>query len=169
MKKLSFLLATLLVGGMMFSGCTKDPDPTPDTEPDQTPTTYTVVYNVLKQNITGTYTLSDCFKLDVSYMNADGEMVNETGLTLPWSKTIEVKAPFHAKMSGTYVYDEAELPETGLTFGISQCITVYQGNSIISGGTPSATSFLTTTKTKFLKIVESDPNYVKFTAEKDIK
>ena len=32
MKKLTFLLATLLIGGLMLTGCKKDnPQPTPDT------------------------------------------------------------------------------------------------------------------------------------------
>ena len=34
MKKVTFLLATLLIGGLMLTGCKKDPQPTPDPDPD---------------------------------------------------------------------------------------------------------------------------------------
>ena len=30
MKKVTFLLVTLLIGGMMLTGCKKDPQPTPN-------------------------------------------------------------------------------------------------------------------------------------------
>ena len=54
MKKLSFLLATLLIGGLMLTGCKKDnPQPTPDTPSTPTETTKTVVYtmdNVMKDS-----------------------------------------------------------------------------------------------------------------------
>lgn len=166
MKKVTFLLATLLIGDMMFTGCAKDPDPTPDPEPEPTPTTYSVVYEVANTNFGHTYTLSSCFKLDVTYTDANGESVTENGVTLPWSKAVEVEAPFHACMSGTFVYDEAELPDE-LVFGKCKGISIYQGNSLISGGLPGGT-FTETTKEKFLQIVESNPDYVKFTVEDDI-
>ncbi len=39
MKKLTFLLVTLLIGGMMFTGCKKDdPTPTPTPDPETNPT-----------------------------------------------------------------------------------------------------------------------------------
>lgn len=168
MKKLSFLLATLLIGGMMFSGCTKTPDPEPDPEPDPTPSTYTVRYEVFKKN--ASHTLPDCFKLDVTYTGADGQMVTENGVTVPWVKVIEVNAPFNAKMVGTFVFVEDELPES-FYYGRIKDISIYQGNSLISGsgGVIPSGSFIGTTKEKFLKILEKDPDYVKFTIEKDIK
>ena len=47
MKKVMFLLATLLIGGMMFTGCKKDnPQPTPDTPSTPTETTKTFVYKI---------------------------------------------------------------------------------------------------------------------------
>ena len=167
MKKLSFLLAALLIGGMMFTGCEKDPEPTPD--PDPTPTTYSVVYKVSNTNMFSQYYVSDCFKLNVTYIDANGESVTETGLTLPWTKTIEVEAPFHAVMSGSLVWDEAELPDL-VTFGVFKDLSVYRGESLISGNagqTPG--SVLQLSKAKFLQVLENDPDYLTFTAEATIE
>ena len=168
MKKLSFLLATLLIGGMMFTSCGKDPEPTPDPTPDPTPTTYSVVYEVGNTNLLGTYIISDCFKLDVTYTDANGESVTENGVTLPWSKAIEVEAPFHAAMSGTFVWNEDELPDN-LVFGVCREISVYKGNSPISGGAGTPGTLMQLTKEKFHKLIETNPDYVQFTYEKDVE
>ena len=168
MKKLSFILATLLIGGMMFTSCGKDPEPTPDPEPDPTPS-YSVVYKVSNTNMFGTYILSDCFKLDVTYTDANGESVTETGLALPWTKTIGVEAPFHAVMSGSLVYDEAELPDL-VVFGVFKDLSVYRGESLVSGNaglTPG--SVLQLSKEKFLQVLEDNPDYLTFTAEANIE
>ena len=62
MKKVTFLLATLLIGGMMFTGCKKDnPQPTPDPTPTPTPTTAKVTYKVDNKMSTLPFVTSDCF------------------------------------------------------------------------------------------------------------
>jgi hypothetical protein len=121
MKKVMFLLATLLIGGMLLTGCKKDttPTPTPST-PDtpSTPTTKTVVYtmdNVIKDtNSSATLTVSPYFHYTFKYKDADGTMVEVNDPTLPWTKEISVKTPFEAKLEGTVTYNENELPEEGL-------------------------------------------------------
>ena len=77
MKKVTFFLAALLIGGMMFTGCKKEnPQPTPDT-PAQT--TKTVVYtmdNVYKDGLSSaTLTVSPYFHYTFKYKDADGTMV----------------------------------------------------------------------------------------------
>ena len=120
MKKVMFLLATLLVGGMMFTGCKKEnPQPTPDT-PAQT--TKTVVYamdNVYKDGLSSaTLTVSPYFHYTFKYKDADGTMVEVNDPTLPWTKEISVTTPFEAKLEGTVTYNENELPEEGdIIFG----------------------------------------------------
>ena len=153
MKKLSFLLATLLIGGMMFTGCNKDPEPTPEPTPDPTPTTYSVVYEVGNTNIFGTLIISDCFKLDVTYTDADGQSVTETNATLPWKKSIEVTSPFNAKMEGTFVYNEEELPDQ-LIYG-----RYYSINNDWHGG------FGGMTKVKFLQLATEHPDHLQFSLE----
>lgn len=120
MKKLTLLLATLLIGGMMLTGCKKDnPQPTPDT-PAQT--TKTVVYtmdNVYKEELSSaTLTVSPYFHYTFKYKDANGTMVEVNDPTLPWTKEISVTTPFEAKLEGTVTYNENELPEEGdIIFG----------------------------------------------------
>ena len=159
MKKLSFLLTALLIGGMMLTGC-KKPEPTPDPEP--TPTTYTVSYKVLDTD--GSLVLSPCFKLNVSYTDANGQTVTLNNQTLPWIKNIEVTAPFHAKMEGTFVYDEQDLPDQ-LVYGKFLGIVVYQGSSF--DGSPSG-RLMTYPKEGFIEIMAQHPDRLSFTTEKDI-
>ena len=123
MKKVMFLLATLLIGGMMFTGCKKDTPSTPST-PDtpSTPTTKTVVYtmdNVYKDELSSaTLTISPYFHYTFKYKDADGTMVEVNDPALPWTKEISVTTPFEAKLEGTVTYNENELPEEGdIIFG----------------------------------------------------
>ena len=107
-----FLLATLLIGGMMFSGCKKD-DPKPT--PTPTPATKTVVYKMdntyFDQISSYTATVSPCFHYTFSYKDANGTMVEVNNPTLPWTKEISVTTPFEAKLEGKVTYNENELPE----------------------------------------------------------
>ena len=156
MKKVMFLLATLLIGGMMFMGCKKD-DPTPE----PTPTTFTMVY--LVADTCADLTLSSCFKLNVTYLNDKGQEVTENGISLPWVKSFEVTSPFHAKMSCEYVYNEAELPET-VIFGKNYGIGVYEEEKLVismNGG------FGSTDKERFLEDMAQHPDKLRFNAEQD--
>ena len=160
MKKVMFLLATVLIGGMMFTGCKKD-NPTPEPTPDPEPTTTTVVYKV--DNTNGNLTMSDCFKLNVTYTNAQGESVTETEVELPWSKSIEVTLPFKAKMEGELVYNENELPEQ-VVFGKRYGIGWYSNGSL---AIEMLGSIAKANKESFLNLVEEHPDRLKFNMEKD--
>ena len=162
MKKASFFLATLLIGGMMFTGCKKtEPTPAPTPDPTPTPTSLTVMYKV--DNTNGNLVMSDCFKLNVTYTDANGQSVTESNVTLPWTKSVEVTSPFKAKMEGEYVYNEAELPDqvvSGKRYGIGS----YTGSSlnIEMMGTLGSAS-----KENFLNLMAAHPDRLKFTMEKD--
>ena len=161
MKKVLFMIATLIIGGMVLTGCKKKPEPTPEPEPEPTPTTVTVMYQV--DNTYSNLVMSDCFKLNVTYANANGEQVTENGVTLPWSKSIEVTLPFKAKMEGEYVYNEDELPDqvvSGKRYGIGAysngSLNIEMVGSISSGS-----------KEAFLNLMTNNPDRLKFTTEKD--
>lgn len=112
MKKLTFLLATLLVGGMMLTGCKKDDPNNNGGGETPTTTTKTVVYrmdNSIKAALGITMTVSPCFHYTFSYKDADGNMVEVNDPTLPWSKEITVTPPFEAQLKGTVSYDESEI------------------------------------------------------------
>jgi len=163
MKNLKLLLATLLIGGMMIAGCEKEtPDPTPTPTPDPTPTSSYVMYKV--DNKSGKYVMSDCFKLNVTYTDANGQSVTENGATLPWTKTIEVTTPFQAKMEGEIVYNEAELPDS-VVFGTRYGIGTYvNGNGNI---TMIGRGFVSGSKETFLNIMADRPDYLQFSCEEN--
>ena len=159
MKKVMFLLATLLIGGMMLTGCKPEPTPEPEPEPEPTPTTKTVFYKIANKSAAG-YVVSPCFKVNVTYTDANGQSVTENEATLPWTKSIEVTLPFHAKMDGTYTFDEANLPDSvnfGKLFGIGIGVDVF----IPSG---SVQMFK---KAKFLQYAAEHPEKLSFTVEQD--
>ena len=111
----------------------------------------------------GNKVLSDCFKLNVTYTNAKGESVTETGVTLPWEKTIEVTSPFKAKMQGELVYNVDELPEK-VTFGKCYGIGYYNNSSLVI---EMVGAFSVDDKEGFLELLQHNPDRLKFTEEKN--
>ena len=121
MKRLLLLLfSSLLVVSMMIVGCKKssstdDPvQPTPQPTPPVEETAvikyhvHTVIHTTAEDMI-----LSPCFRANVSYKNADGEMVNVENVSLPWtSEEITVTKPFEALIEGKMLFNEEELPDT---------------------------------------------------------
>ena len=155
MKKVTFLLATLLIGGMMLTGCKKD-DPKPTPDPTPTPTTAKVTYKV--DNTNGTFTTSDCFKYTITYVGADGNNVTVNDVTLPWtSPELTVKLPFDAKMEGKYTYKEEELPDQ---VGFGQITSIVSGNKPIANG--EGDNIASTTKAGFLQYISQNPDAVSF-------
>lgn len=110
MKKLSFLLVTLLIGGVMLAGCTKEEE---NSTPEPTPTETTIVYSISNTYDGGSsvYTLSPGLYFTFTYIDADGKEVKVENAELPWKKSITVTSPFEAKLEGKITYKEEELPE----------------------------------------------------------
>jgi hypothetical protein len=162
MKKVMFLLATLLVGGMLLTGCKKDttPTPTPST-PDtpSTPTTRKVVYKLDKTVYIAmiSYQISPCFHYNFSYKDADGTMVEVNEPTLPWTKELTVNVPFEAKIEGKVTYNEAELPDT-----------VYFGRAALINNDGLNTGF-TGSKEVFLQYIAARPDRLEFSNSKTIQ
>ena len=152
-----FLLAALLIGGMMFTGCKKDdPQPTPD--PTPTPTTAKVTYKVDNKMTTLPFVTSDCFKYTITYVGADGNNVTVNDVTLPWtSPEITVTLPFNAKMEGKYTYKEEELPDQ-VAFG--QITRIFSGETLIAVGPDDNIASLT--KAGFLNYISQNPDAVNF-------
>lgn len=139
---------------MMLTGCKPDPDPE-----DPTTTTHTVVYKIDDHTIFDDLVISPCFKVNVTYTDAKGQSVTENNATLPWTKSIEVTLPFHAKMNGTFTFNEADLPDQ-VIFG--KCYGMGIDGSMDLKGNMSSTS-----KQKFLEYLGEHPDYLSFTVEKD--
>ena len=154
MKKVTFLFAALLIGGLLFTGCKKDPQPTPT--PDTPTTTTKVVYKV--DNTIPNFTTSDCFKYTLTYVGADGNTVTVNDVSLPWtSPEITVKTlPFNAKIEGEAKFKEEELPDQ-VFFG--EVPTIYVDGSPIANGTEG---IRTHSKAIFLDLLSKNPDMLKF-------
>ena len=155
MKKVTFLLATLLIGGMMLTGCKKDePQPTPT----PAPTTAKVTYKVDNQMSALPFTTSDCFKYTITYVGADGNKVTVNDVTLPWtSPELTVTLPFDAKMEGKYTYKEEELPDQ-VCYG--QIPSILSGEKLVA--IESSTNIVSGSKESFLNYISQNPDKVNF-------
>ena len=154
MKKTMFLLATLMIGGMMLTGCKPEPEPTPEPEPI---TTHTVVYSI--DNAYLDLVMSPCFKVNVTYTDANGQSITENDATLPWTKSIEVTLPFHAKVEGDFTFNEADLSDQVL---YGKCIGIG-----LDGPMVDASNMTGLSKQKFLDYVADHPEHLHFAKERD--
>ena len=164
MKKVTFLLATLLIGGMMLTGCKKDnPQPTPT--PTPTPTTAKVTYKVDNKMTTLPFVTSDCFKYTITYVGADGNKVTVNDVTLPWtSPELTVTLPFDAKMEGKYTYKEEDLPDQ-VCFG--QITRIFSGENLVAAGHDD--NIVSLPKAGFLNYISQNPDAVNFSLSGQVK
>lgn len=173
MKKVTFLLAALLVGGMMLTGCKKD-DQNNNGNNGEAPATevvYSVKYELLEtaQVSTGsTFSVLPGCTFDVSYVNAEGNTVEVKNVTAPWSVTVDnIKKPFTAKLEGTVSYDDAQLPETDINFVKFPQITITPsvGQAVVSN------EFFYDyfrTKQKFLDAIQQGSRILNFSTSKEL-
>ena len=160
MKKVTFFLAALLIGGMMFTGCKKD-DPQPTPTPDPVSKTAKVVYKL--GNSTMVQTVSDCFKYTFSYLGADGQMVTVSDVALPWtSPELTVTLPFTAKIEGQATFNEADLPDP-VVFGQLYYLYVNGDEFQVEGG------LMTTERDAFMPYIADNPDMLKFSYSKTIE
>ena len=120
MRKVLFIVVSLLIVSVLFTGCKKSssndevvpPTPQPTPPPVETAVIKYHVHTVIHTAI-GDMVLSPCFRANVSYKNADGEMVNVENVSLPWtSEEMTVTKPFDALIEGVMLFNEEELPDT---------------------------------------------------------
>lgn len=169
MKKLAFLFAALLIGGMMLTGCKKDNQNNGGNESGDTPTekVYSVKYELLETAVVENETVNvipGC-KFDVSYVDADGKTVEVKQVTAPWSVTVEnVNTSFTAEMKGKVTFDESQIPETNVTFVKLPKI------SFIGTGAPSPSEsfkvYKFSTKQQFLDRVQEKPSLLEYSITK---
>jgi hypothetical protein len=84
-------------------------------------------------------------------------MVEVNDPTLPWTKEINVNAPFEAKIEGKVTYNEAELPDT-----------VYYGRVALINDDGLTTGW-TGSKEKFLQYIAARPDRLEFSNTKTIQ
>lgn len=88
-----------------------------------------------------------------------GQSVTENEATLPWTKSIEVTLPFHAKVEGDFTFNEADLPDQVL---YGKCIGIGLDGPMVDAGNIAGLS-----KQKFLDYVADHPEHLHFAKERD--
>ena len=165
MKKLTFLFSALLVVSMLFVGCKKSSSnnepvqPTPPTPTPPVEETAVIKYHVhtVIHTAIGDMILSPCFRANVSYKNADGEMVNVENVSLPWtSEEITVTKPFEALIEGVMLFNEEELPDT-VVYG--RLPSLYIDGELVGLSFASMNMW---PKTTFLEMVTTHPDRLDF-------
>ena len=159
MKKVTFLLATLLIGSIVFTGCKKDNNASGDSTSKTFKVSYALENTATVEGVV--ITTDECFKFDVTYNGADGNPVEVKGVTLPWSiAAFDVKAPFTAKVEAKPVYNEADLPDE----------FVYGANDVIyKNGAQAKRSndIYKRIKVKFLQTAQESPEELIIKTERE--
>lgn len=119
MKKHVTIIAMALLSLAAVVGCKKNNEHQDDPEPPVVvKNEYIIHYAIETQEtkVDSTIVFTPCFKANVTYLEANGDTVKLTDVSLPWSKDITVTAPFSAYIKGNEFYDQSELPDD-VTYG----------------------------------------------------
>ena len=111
-------------------------------------------------------TVSPCFHYNIKYVDATGKTVEVNNISAPWTLPVfDVKSPYTAKVEGTIVYNESDLPEEGpINFGAVPNIHVSANGKTYDYGDPIAGSF--SSKQQFLDFIATHLDRLKFKVEK---
>jgi hypothetical protein len=155
MRRLTYLFATLLIGGIILTCCKKN-----EKTVDPTPESPKIVYKVDNTGLTGN-TASDCFTYTISYTGANGNTITVKNVKLPWtSPEITVNLPFTAKIEGDATFNEAELPDV-VYYGSIPSIDAGKYGMVSGNG---AISFKP--KDLFLQQIANNPELLQFSLSK---
>ena len=160
MRKVLFIVVSLLILSVLFIGCKKsssNDDVVQPTPPTPTPPVETAVIKYHIHNEKPGFVISPCFRANLSYKNADGEMVIVENVSLPWtSEEITVTKPFEALMEGVMLFNEEELPDT-VVYG--RMPSLYIDGELVG---LTFTSVDMWSKTNFLRMVTEHPDRLNF-------
>lgn len=161
MKKLLFILAMVCVGGMIAISCNRE-----NGGGSNTGSNPTVLYKMMPSYKANGQEVqfTPGFSYNLKYVDATGKTVEVNNVTAPWtSPAFEVKGSFTAKIEGTIIFNENDLPDGPIAFGAAPKICVLKGsNQAIYDN--DVTGYFNT-KEKFLEYVASHPEKLKFKVE----
>jgi hypothetical protein len=161
MKKVLLSITLVLSVLIAFTSCKKENNNSNKTIPIQ----YKMETNMFPT--TGMPTpqqISSCFHYNLSYVNAKGETVNITNVSPGWtSPSFEVKSPFTAKIEGTIIYDENELPDGTIVFG--GVPVIYYTKNGVQQHTQDEITGTFSSKSQFLDYIATHQDKLHFKAE----
>ena len=166
MRKVLFIVVSLLIVSVLFTGCKKSSSNDEVVPPTPQPTPPVVETAVIKYHIhneKSDFVVSPCFRANVSYKNADGEMVNVENVSLPWtSEEITVTKPFEALIEGVMLFNEEELPDT-VVYGRMPSLYIDGELVGLSFGNVNMWS-----KENFLRMVTEHPDRLNFNYSRSV-
>lgn len=159
MKKHLILILTICIGGLMAVSCNRENGGSGSTTASNPTVQYKMLdsYKLNGQEVQFT----PGFSYNIKYVDATGKTVEVNNVTAPWTlPAFEVKCPFTAKIEGTILFNESDLPDGPITFGAAPKICVLKdGKQVIYDD--DVTSYFNT-KEKFLEYAASHPEKMKF-------
>ena len=164
MKKLLFFLTMVCLGGMIVMSCNRENGS--NTGGDKKIAIQYQLKNVFTQN-GATQQLTPCFHYNIRYVDDTGKTVELNNVSAPWNlPAFEIKTPFTAKIEGTIVYNESEIPETGpIYFGVVPNIHTTENGVEKDYGLNDSPVGQFSSKEQFLTFIASHPERLKFTLE----
>lgn len=160
MKKHLLVLLAICIGGLMVVSCNRENEGGGGNTGSKT----TIQYKMLDTYLFSSQPvqISSCFHYNIKYVNANGQTVELNNVSAPWTlPAFEIKPPFKAKLEGTIVYNENELPDGPIYFGAAPKI-VNVGTTVSYGD--DITGYFET-KAKFLEFIATHPDRLHFTVE----
>ena len=111
--------------------------------------------------------ISPYFHYNLKYVDATGKTVEVNNVSAPWTlPAFDVKAPFTAKIEGTIVYNESELPETGtIIIGAVPNIHYTENGVVKDRELNDAPVGQFSSKAQFLNFISTHPDRLTFTLE----
>ena len=166
MRKVLFIVVSLMILSVLFIGCKKsssNDDVVQPTPPTPTPPVETAVIKYYLGNQKDEIVMSPCFRANLTYRNADGEMLSVENVSLPWtSEEITVTKPFDALMEGVMLFNEEELPDT-VVYGRMPSLYIDGELVGLSFGNVNMWS-----KENFLRMVTEHPDRLNFNYSRSV-
>ena len=165
MKKHLLILFAICLGTLMAVSCNRENGEGGGSDGGgNTGSKTTIQYKMLdtyKFN-SETVQISSCFHYNIKYVDANGQTVELNNISAPWSiPAFDVKSPFTARIEGTIIYNENELPDGPINFGAAPKIYVTGTSTVYDDDITGHFD----TKAKFLEFIATHPDRLHFKIE----
>lgn len=169
MKRHLFILMAICLGGLVAISCNRENGDDNGGSGTGGNKKITIQYQ-MKDHFTQNgqqLQISPYFHYNLKYVDATGKTVEVNNVSAPWTlPAFEVKAPFTAKIEGTIVYNESELPETDtIIIGAVPNIHYTENGVVKDRELNDAPVGQFSSKAQFLNFISTHPDRLTFTLE----